>query len=196
MRRPVPLALLAGIAALAAGCGAPEPTPCPGVAVATFRFKGPLVRAGDPLPAPDPAPDLPDCTPDPRDPGAPIRYPRLLTPFEATLAADPDTHVAALCRANGAVLSGTHVASLGFSVEAEAEGAVLCGSTCAAALRLVVSGDVVPDPGGGPARFEGVLVEVLTQRAGSCDACLPVVPGTDPAERACAARYALTGTER
>jgi hypothetical protein len=197
VHRPAALALAAGLAA--AGCSAPEPTPCPGDAVASFRFKGPLVLArdlaGDPdLAGLDPVPGLPDCTPDPLDLEAPILYPHLLAPFEATLAADPDTDVAALCKANGWVLTGTRLPPLSFSVEATAEGGVLCDSACAAALRLVVTGDLVPDPGGGPATFRGVLVEVLTRLAGSCDACLPAVPGTDPAERACAARYALSGT--
>jgi hypothetical protein len=189
VRRLAALALAAG---LAAGCSTPEPAACPGTPVAAFHFEGALLPAFDP--DTDPLfPGLPNCTPDPLDTAAPVQYPPTLT-FDATLAADPETDVAALCRANGSVLSGARVAPLSFEVAATAEGAVLCDSGCAAALQVVVQGDVVLDPGGGPATFHGILVEALTQLAGACDACLPAVPEADPVERACAARYELSGT--
>lgn len=195
MRHPAALALAA---ALAAACSSTEPDPCPGTAAATFRLKGDLRLAGDPaIEALDPVRELPDCTPDPLDPNAPnapIEYPLRFVPFEATLSVEPEGTAAALCRPNGAVLTGVRTAS-GFRVEASAESAILCGSACSATLRLVVAADVVEDPGGGPAALDGVLVEVLEEGRGACDACLPAVPGTEPPERACAARYRLRGGE-
>lgn len=195
MRRPaVPAPLLACLAALA--CAAEEPTPCPGTAVATFRFKGPLVAATDPDVFPvDPASGIPDCTPDPWDETAPVRYPPLLPPFVATLAGDPDAGTAALCRPNGIVYSGLRTGPSSYEVEASAQAAALCEASCAATLKVVVAGEVERDPGGGdPVAFRGLLVEVLTASRGTCDACLPLVPGADPPVRACAGRYSLSGT--
>ncbi len=191
MSRSALLALTAGLATLA--CTSDEPGACPGTPVATFRFEGALVAAVPDDPD-DPAEGLLDCTPDPLDPAAPIRYREALPPFDATLSSDPAGPTAALCRSNGVVLSGERTGPSSYSVETSSDGAVLCSSTCSATLRLVVAGDVVPDPGGGAATFEGILVEVLTEARGACDACLPLVPDADPPERACAARYALSGT--
>lgn len=193
MIRRAALALAAAVAAL--GCTGAEPSPCPGAAVGTFRFKARLVGRDDPRwsPALDPVPSYLDCTPDPLDPDAPIRYPIALAPFDGTLAADGATGAAALCRPNGVVLEGERTGASSYAVEASAESAVLCDAACAAALRVIVAGDVVPDPGGGAASFSGVLVEVLAGARGTCDACLPAVPATSPPERACAARYVLSG---
>lgn len=72
----------------------------------------------------------------------------------------------------------------------------MCSSACAAALRVVVRGNLTVDAGGAPTVFEGLLVEVLAAEGGTCDACLPIVPDSNPPSRACAARYALTRTPR
>lgn len=197
--RPAVLALAVS-AVVALGCeGARDSASCPGSAVATFRLKGPLVYAGDPrLGALDPVlldPTLPDCTPDPFDTTAPIRYPHLLPPFDARLAAEPDG-TAALCRSNDVVYSGEWTGATHYEVEASAAPAVPCTSACAASLRVFVAGDVALDGGGAPAAFHGILVEVLTELRGACDTCLPLAPRADPPQRACAARYALEGSPR
>ncbi len=194
--RPAVLALAASaLGALA--CTSADTPSCPGTPVAVFRLKGPLVAQGDPLVAAlDPVPEVPDCTPDPLDPTAPIRYPHLLPPFEARLAADPATGAAALCRSNGIVYSGQRTGAEHSRVEADAEPAVLC-SACAASLQVVVEGDVVLDAGGTATAFRNaILVEKLTELRGVCDGCLPLVPDAAPAQRACAARYALEGRVR
>jgi hypothetical protein len=186
VRRPVLLALaLAGSA-----CSPAEPPTCPGARLAAFHFAGSLVAAGDPaLAGLDPAPEVPDCA-------DPIVYPDPLAGFDATLSADPATTAAALCRADGIVLYGERTGPARFAVETGSDGAILgdCSSSCTATLRLVVSGDLVADPGGGPDVFRGVLVEVLTRSRGDCGSCLPPIPGTDPVAHACAGRYAITGT--
>ncbi len=195
--RPAALALAAsGLLALA--CVTREDAVCPGDTVAVFHLKGPLVAAGDPLVAGlDPVPGLPDCTPDPLDPVAAIRYPHLLPPFDAKLAVDPATAAAALCRSNGVVYTGERTGASHYEVEVDASPAAPCpNSACAAALRVIVAGDVAVDAGGAPAGFQGILAEVLTQQAGACDGCLPPVPNASPPALACAARYALTGTLR
>ncbi len=187
--RPAALALAAS-AALAAACTAPETVTCPGTRVADFRFEGTLVLQGDRrVDALDPS-DYPDCTP---DAAAPIQFPPSLPAFDARLSADPESDGAALCRSNGSVLSGTR-SGASYTVEADASSAILCNSACAASLRVVVKGDVAVDGGGAPTSFAGILVEELTHEALVCDGCLPAVPGSDPAQLACAARYALTGT--
>ena len=194
--RPAVLALAASaLAALA--CASSEKPTCPGTPVATFRFKGPLVQQGDPdLAGLDPVPALLDCTPDPTDSEAPIRYPYLFPPFDARLAVDPDTGAAALCRSNGIVLSGERTGAASYLLEADADSAFPCNSACGATLRVVVAGDVVFSTGGEPEAFKGILVEVLTEARGACDGCLPTVPGSDPPQRACAARYAIAGRLR
>ncbi|HET8541852.1 MAG TPA: hypothetical protein VFL83_18385 [Anaeromyxobacter sp.] len=190
--RPAVLALAAALAAPA--CTASDSASCPGTPAATFRFKGPLVPGADALvAAADPFAGLLDCTPDPADPAAPIRYPRLLPPFEARLSYEDGSGAAALCRANGSVLSGARTGERSFSVEADADAAILCDSSCVASLRVVVAGDVGLDGSGEPASFVGILVEVLSETRGACDGCLPAVPDADPPARACAARYALSG---
>lgn len=191
--RPASFALLASALA-ALSCSAESSAPCPGVPVATFQLQGSLVRAGDPsVAARDPVPSLPDCTPDPGNLAAPIRYPSLLA-FDATLSADPAGTDAALCRSNGIVYPGTRTGASSYSVSAQADSAVLCDAACAATLRVVVAGDVALDAAGRPTGFQGILVEVLTASRGACDGCLPPAPGPDPL--ACAARYALAGTPR
>jgi hypothetical protein len=198
--RPAVLAFVAfGLSTLA--CASSDTGQCPGATVAVFRLKGPIVYKGDPeIAGLDPVPGLPDCTPDPFDSDAPIRYPHLLPPFDAKLAADPVTTAAALCRSNGIVYSGERSGASHYAVEADAGPAAPCtnstNSLCAATMRVIMAGDVVLDPGGVPQGFEGILVEVLTQEAGACDACLPPVPDAVPPVLACAARYALTGTPR
>ncbi len=195
--RPAVLALaVSALSALA--CTTADSPSCPGDLVAVFHLKGPIVYAGDPaIAALDPVPAFPDCTPDPFDTAAAIRYPHLLPPFDAKLAADASTPAAALCRSNGIVYSGERTGTSRYSVEADADPAAPCvNSLCAAALRVVVAGDVFVDPGGAPQAFRGILVEVLTEERGACDACLPSVPDANPPVRACAARYALTGTLR
>ncbi len=189
--RPAALALLScGLAALA--CSPESQASCPGDAVAAFHFKGRLVTADDSrIAALDPVPTLPDCTPDPFAAELPpIQYPRHVA-FDATLAVDPATSAAALCRPNGAVYSGQETGTR-WAVSAEAEPAVLCKDLCAARLTVVIAGDVTADPSGDPAAFRGILVEVLTASRGDCS-CLPPVPGSDPPALACAGRYALTG---
>lgn len=191
--RSAALALaLSGLSALA--CSSHETPSCPGNTVATFTFEGSLVHAGDPLVAAlDPVPTLPDCTPDPSDASAPIKYPQVLPPFDAKLAADPATNAAALCRSTGVVYSGEHTGTSRYAVEADADPAVPCASSvCSATLRVIVVGDVQVDAGGAPQSFNGILVEVLSEDLGSCAGCLPPVPGA----LACAARYALTGSLR
>ena len=195
MSRPAALAL--ALAALSgAACGTPESPTCPGTPVATLRFEGPLVHAGDPaLDGLDPAPEVADCEPE-GVPDPPIDYPDPLPLFDATLSADAATPAAALCRPNGVVLYGERTGPSSYSVETGSEAVILgdCSSSCAATLRLVVRGELVADPLGGPDTFQGVLVEVLRQASGDCGVCLPAIPGTDPVEHACAARYAITGT--
>ncbi len=194
--RPRVLALVA--TGLAAAACSPADTPsCPGDMVAVFTFDGSLVPAADPsIAALDPVPALPDCTPNPANTASPILYPRDLPTFDAKLAETPATSAAALCRSNGVVYSGARTGASSYSVSADADPAVLCNATCAAALRVVIAGDVATGAGGEPTGFRGILVEELTASHGGCDGCLPLVPGTDPAERACAARYALAGTPR
>jgi hypothetical protein len=197
--RPVALALaVSGLSALA--CASHDTPSCPGNTVATFAFEGTLVHPGDPL-APalalDPVPTLPDCTPDPSDASAPIKYPQLLPPFDAKLAANPATNAAALCRPTGVVYSGEHTGTSRYAVEADADPAVPCASSvCSATLRVIVVGDVQVDAGGAPQSFTGILVEALSEDRGSCAGCLPPVPGANPPALACAARYALTGSLR
>ncbi len=190
--RPAVLALVvSGVAA--AACSPPNEATCPGNLVAVFHFKGSLVRVGDPRIAGfDPVPaEVPDCTPDPFDPDAPIRYPEHVA-LDAKLASDPATSAAALCRGNGVVYSGVKTGDAGYDVSAEANPALLCGDVCAADLRVEIAGDVT-GTSGAPAAFDGILVEVLTASRGACGACLPALAGTDPPELTCAARYALTG---
>lgn len=173
-------------AAAVAACSDAPGQECPGVPVARFRFTGTRVYAGDPaLTGLDPVPAVPDCSPV----VGPPPYPDALDPFEATLAADASTQAAALCRQVGIVLYGQRTGTR-YVVEGSTEGAVLasCSPTCAAALRLVVAGDVLTDAGGAPATFQGALVEVMSHVDGDCGTCLP-----DPWQ-ACAARYALLGT--
>ena len=195
--RSAALALaLFGLSALA--CSSHETPSCPGNTVATFTFEGSLVHAGDPLVAAlDPVPTLPDCTPDPSDATAPIKYPQVLPPFDAKLAADPATNAAALCRSTGVVYSGEHTGTSRYAVEADADPAVPCtNSVCSATLRVIVIGDVAVDAGGTAQSFTGILVEALSEDRGSCAGCLPPVPGANPPALACAARYALTGSLR
>ena len=195
--RSAALALaLFGLSALA--CSSHETPSCPGNTVATFTFEGSLVHAGDPLVAAlDPVPTLPDCTPDPSDATAPIKYPQVLPPFDAKLAADPATNAAALCRSTGVVYSGEHTGTSRYAVEADADPAVPCtNSVCSATLRVIVIGDVAVNAGGAAQSFQGILVEALSEDRGSCAGCLPPVPGANPPALACAARYALTGSLR
>lgn len=183
MHRAAAPALLAAVLLLA--CGDASPQTCPGVPVARFSFTGVKVAAGDPsLGTLDPVPAIPDCGPQ----VGPPSYPASIGPFEATLAADPSTQAATLCRETGIVLYGDRSGSR-YEVEGGTEGAVLasCSPTCDAAMRLVVAGDVIADATGAPASFTGVLVEVMSLVNGDCGACLPA-----PAF-ACAARYVLTG---
>lgn len=155
---------------------------------------------GDPAIAPvagDPAiaalDRFPDCTLDAK---SPVQYPATVA-FDAELAADPTTSAAALCRPNGVVYAGERTGTAHYSVSAEADPAILCSGDCAADFRVVIAGDVAVDAGGAPTAFQdGILVEVLTASRGVCDACLPLVPEADPPERACAGRYALSGTVR
>ncbi len=175
MARAAPLLALL---ALAAACGAGSGGTCPGELVANLAFTGVRVAQGDPALADglDPDPSLPDCSPV-------LDWPDDLAPFLGELAGD-GTGVAVLCREKGNVLfgrwNGTRV-----RVETSTGGAVLgaCDPTCAAGLRLVVSGDLAVDAGGAPVAFQGALVEIMEQSGGRCGACaLP-----------CAARYSLSG---
>lgn len=176
--------VLAVAAVAAAGCN-DAGEECPGDPVADFFFTGTRIYLGDPaLTGLDPVPAVPDC---PANVGPPP-YPDQLDGFPATLSADASTQAAALCRPRGGILFGQRSGSR-YAVETSNAGAVLadCTPSCAAALRLVVAGDVVTGPGGEPAAFQGVLVEVMTHVDGDCGSCLP-----EPA-RACAARYRLQG---
>ncbi len=186
MHRRAALALAVAVAAVAAAGCSDTGEECPGEPVADFSFTGPRIALGDPvLPGLDPVPSVPDCGPG----VGPPPYPSQLEGFRATLSADASTQAAALCRPRGGILFGQRSGSR-YAVETTSAGAVLadCSPTCAAALRLVVAGDVVTGPGGEPAAFQGVLVEVMTHVGGDCGDCLP-----EPA-RACAARYRLEGT--
>jgi hypothetical protein len=170
------LALLAPLAL--AACDGDTEAPCPGEPAADLAFEGELLAQGDPRLAGglDPDPSLPDCDPV-------LEWPQPLPPFTGELTRD-GTGAAALCRERGNFLfgrwSGAHV-----RVETSTGGAVLgaCDPTCAAGLRLVVSGDLEVDGMGAPVAFQGALVEILVQSGGTCGAC--AFP--------CAARYALTG---
>ena len=194
MRPVVPAIVASGLAALA--CSSNGSSHCPGATVAVFLLKGPLVSQGDPdVAAVDPVPSLPDCTPDPFDSAAPLRYPHLLPPFEAKLATDAATSAASLCRSNGTIYFGERTGATHYTMEADASPAAPCASSaCAVTLRVIVVGDVSVDAGGAPRGFDGILVEALAAEAGACDTCLPPVPGTTPPQLACAARYKLTGT--
>jgi hypothetical protein len=162
-------------AAVALACSTETPQSCPGEVVAEFTFEAvatTAIAAGL-----DPEPALTDCT-------AGLGFPATLDPFGGTLAADPASAAGALCRPRGPHLFGTR-AGPRFRVETSSGGAVLgvCGPTCAATSRLVITGDVLPDVAA-PQEFRGALVEQLSPSEGACDACaLP-----------CAARYRLTGT--
>jgi hypothetical protein len=166
---------------LAAACTREEEAAdCPGEPVATFAFAGTLVAAGDPATGWEPpsTSGYADCPAE--------WFPAALPGFEGTLSADPEAPAAALCRTSGTVLYGPRSGDR-YDLETSTDGAVLgqeCAATCNAALRLVVSGEVVRDAGA-PSSFTGVLVEVMSAAQGSnCGSCaLP-----------CAARYALAGT--
>lgn len=169
----------------AAGCN-DTGEECPGDLIADFFFAGPRIFLGDPaLPGLDPVPAVSDCGVN----VGPPPYPPQLEGFRATLSAGPSSQAAALCRPRGGVLFGQRSGSR-YAVETSSAGAVLatCSASCAAALRLVVVGDVLTGAGGEPEAFQGVLVEVMTRVDGDCGTCLP-----EPA-RACAARYALQGS--
>jgi hypothetical protein len=174
------------LAVAATACSDTGGEECPGAPVADFAFSGARIPSGDPgLLGLDPVPAVPDCT----AAVGPPPYPEVLPGFRATLAADPSTQAAALCRPAKAILFGQRSGTR-YVVESGTGGAVLaaCSPSCTAALRLVVAGDVVAGPGGEPASFQGALVEVMSWVDGDCGTCLP-----EPA-RACAARYALQGT--
>jgi hypothetical protein len=164
VRRSAPVVL---VLALALACSEDPPADCPGEPVATFRFQGTLVAAGDAR-------------------IAGFEPTSTSGTFDGTLSADPASSAAALCRTPGTVLYGPRTGD-GFVLETSTDGAVLgeqCAPTCSAELRLVVAGDVAR-AGGEAVSFAGVLVEVMSAASGSaCGACtLP-----------CAARYALAGT--
>jgi hypothetical protein len=180
--RLAPLAPLALCAALLAACGGEDAAECPGEAVATFAFGGTKVDASDPaIAGVDPVPATPDC-------GTSVGHPAAGEPlplFEATLSAGPASEAAALCTTRGVVLFGQRTGDR-YVVETATSGAVLsaCGTSCTAAMRVLVAGDVVRADGAAVA-FGGVLVEVMTAQDGAaCGPC--VLP--------CAARYALAGT--
>lgn len=198
------LALAAALAGTLA-CGSSDTPSCPGNLVETFHFEGSLVGRDDASKwdiALDPVPEVLDCTPVPLpdplpNPPPPILYPEGLPPFDAKLAADPASTAAALCRSNGIFYLGERTGTSHYEVEAGADPALPCGdSLCTATLRVVMRGDVAVDGAGAPQSFTGVLVEVLTEDRGVCDACLPTVPTANPPVRECAARYTLTGTLR
>jgi hypothetical protein len=184
--RRAALAFPLAVAVLAAACGEDAPAVCPGDPVATFHFSGTKVDAGDAaLAGLEPDPALPDC------PG-PVGYPATgerLPPFDGTLARDPSTDAATLCRPREIFLFGQRTGSRYF-LETGSTGAVLegCSASCAAALRLLVAGEVVDGPDGEAAAFDGVLVEVITYVEGDCGECLP------PGARTCAGRFTLDGT--
>jgi hypothetical protein len=187
VRRPAP-ALVAALVLLAA-CADDDGPECPGEPVAAFRFAGTLVAATDPAAAGlDPVPATADCGPQ-------LVYPEALPPMEGTLAADPSGSAAALCRPSGNVMFGQR-SGLRFEVETGTAGAILggCSPSCTAAMRLVITGDVLLDDEGAPRAFEGLLVEELRHVDGDCGSCLPPVEGSDPPRSACAARYALAGS--
>ncbi len=192
MRSAVHALVACGLAGLS--CSPAVSPSCPGETVGTFHFVGTLVPA-DPNKADDPAKGLLDCTPDPEDTTAPVRYPKELPAFDAKLAANPGNSDAALCRSNGVIYAGATGPS-GYSVSAEADPAILCDGVCAAGLRIVIQGIVTVGTDGAPTGFEGYLVEMLTASRGACDGCLPSVPSSDPPRLACAGRYTLTGTPR
>ncbi len=168
--------LMLAVLALAA-CDAGATSTCPGRPIATFSFTIRYVSMGDPALANlDPEPSLPDCDPA-------LAWPETVAPFRGELAGD-GTGAAALCRDQGNVLFGRW-SGASVHVETSTGGAVLgaCDPTCAASLRLVVSGDLAVDASGAPTAFTGALVEIMDRSAGSCGACaLP-----------CEARYALAG---
>lgn len=174
----VPLAL--ALASALAACGGSDAQTCPGTAVATFLFTGTRVSKGDAaLAGLDPDSDAPDCP-------AELAYPEGIA-FSGTLAADPGSGAAALCKERGVVLFGQRSGAR-FVVELGTAGAVLggCAASCSALMRLTVAGDVAGSPEGGPTEFEGALVETLSAADGAdCGACTPALP--------CEARYALTG---
>lgn len=185
MSRPSALALAAALAV--ASCDGGERQTCPGVPIASLHLTGARVHVGDPvLAGVDPVAAIPDC-------GPALGYPDALVPFDATLAADPVTHAAALCSSRGVVLFGQRGGAR-YVVETGTTGAVLgaqCAATCTAAMRLVVAGDLATGGEGEPVSFGGVLVEVMSPLAESeCGACT----GTTPPALPCAARYAVTGT--
>jgi hypothetical protein len=187
VRRPAP-ALLAAMVLLAA-CAEDDDPECPGERVAAFRFTGTLVAAADPAAAAlDPVPATADCGPQ-------LGYLEALPPMEGTLAADPSGNAAALCRPSGNVMFGQR-SGLRFEVETGTTGAILggCSPSCAAAMRLVITGDVLLDDEGAPRAFEGLLVEELRHVDGDCGSCLAPVEGSVPPRSACAARYAIVGS--
>ncbi len=188
MRRARPAALAAAVgAAVLSACSSPPAFECPGTALALLGFASPpRLPAGDArLAGLDPVPDVPDCT------GGVGAFPDPLAAFQATLAYDPASQVAAFCRVQGnAVLYGT-LGGTRFHADARTDGAVLtaCAATCTAILSTTVEGDVTEAPGGAVTAFDGALVEVLTPVApADCGTCFATPPG------ACAARYLLHGS--
>lgn len=185
MRRSIHATLVA--LTLAAGCADDAAPRCPGEPVATFVFGGSRVDpAGLAL---DPFPEVANC-------GDELDYPPTLPrPVQGTLSADAATGAAALCRSDGSVMFGQRSGAR-FVVETETTGAILgaCSPSCAAAMRLVIAGDVLFDEAGAPRAFEGLLVEELRKVDGECGSCLLPVEGSVPPRLACAARYAISAT--
>lgn len=172
-------ALAIAAAALVAACGAEEVQSCPGEVLASFSFAAtPRILLGDPALEDDldPDPAIPDCQ-------EILVFPDAVQ-FQGTIARDPRATTGALCRTGGHVLFGSQSGDR-WRFEDGTAGAVLgaCDPTCSAFSRLVVTGDMLRDEDR-LSGFEGTLVQLLSQREGSCGAC--VLP--------CAARYKLLGT--
>jgi hypothetical protein len=170
-------ALLAfAFASVTGGCTTSDTASCPGGAVGSFSFTATVVAAGVLAPGLDPDPALPDCS------AGMVFEPSF--EFSGELASDSAGTAGVLCRASGGTLFGTRFGTR-WVVENGSDGAVLggCDPTCAAHLRVIVSGDVVPDVVS-PTGFQGALVEQFSVTGGMCGAC--VLP--------CAARHALSGT--
>jgi hypothetical protein len=174
-------AALLALAALLASCSSETTESCPAGVVATLAFSGELTAGAGLSPGLDPDPAMTDC--DAAKLGFPSVENRADLAFRGTLATDGTGASGALCRAGAPILFGTR-AGPRWTVEEATDGAVLgaCGPTCAARSRVVIAGDLAPDP---TPVFTGALVEQLTPAAGNCGGC--VLP--------CAARYQLTGAE-
>jgi hypothetical protein len=184
-----PLAAAPALAAALLACASSKESSCPGQAVATLTFAAAL-----PDPAAPPASISPGLPATACQGGTPPGGYAALVPasvaFTATLALDPASTGAALCKTDALAspLLGERAGET-FDVSLVSTGAVLagCDPNCGVVLTERVHGTLATDPASGALSFSGYLWDHAEEAASpeeSCGGCaLP-----------CDAVYALTGT--